>query len=173
VFLAKVVLDDGRGGGPLWRFDLVLALNSGEWFYKDRCVRTEVSLGKEVMTVPVNLNRREAATVVAALHLLAGNGVRVPNYPRTLVAGLACDVESDFELRYEADEDYVRELIDRIDEMALRGAQLCRRCAEQYPGRWQAKSGSAQCADCDRTITRYFVMGKAAAVARRTSRGLR
>jgi hypothetical protein len=125
------------------------------------------------MTVPVNLNRREAATVVAALHLLAGDGVRVPNYPRPLVAGLVSDAQWDYELRYEAEEDYVRELIDRIDEMALRGAQLCRRCAERYPGRWQAKSGTAQCADCDRIITRYFVIGKAAAVGRRTSRGLR
>jgi hypothetical protein len=123
--------------------------------------------------LPLNLNRREAATVVAALHLLAGDGVRVPNYPRPLVAGLVSDAQCDYELRYEADEDYVRELIDRIDDMALRGAQLCRRCVEQYPGRWQAKSGSAQCADCDRTITRYFVLGKAAAVGRRTSRGLR
>jgi hypothetical protein len=123
--------------------------------------------------LPLNLNRREAATVVAGLHLLAGDGVRVPNYPRTLVAGLVSDAQSDYELRYEADEDYVRELIDRIHEMALRGAQLCSRCAERYPGRWQAKSGSAQCADCDRNITRHFVMGKAAAVGRRTSRGLR
>jgi len=124
------------------------------------------------MSVPVNLNRREAATVVAGLHLLAGDGVRVPNYPRPLVAGLVPDAECDYELRYEADEDYVRELIDRIAEMAVRGAQLCRRCADRYPGRWQAKSGSAQCADCDRTVTRYFVMAKAAAVGRRTSRGL-
>jgi hypothetical protein len=121
----------------------------------------------------MDLNRREAATVVAGLHLLAGDGVRVANYPRTLVARLVSDAQSDYELRHEADEDYVRELIDRIDEMALRGAQLCRRCAERYPGRWQAKSGGAQCADCDRTITRYFVMAKAAAVGRRTSRGVR
>jgi hypothetical protein len=121
----------------------------------------------------VNLNRREAATVVAGLHLLAGDGVRVPNYPRTLVAGLVSDAQSDYELRYEADEDYVRELIDRINEMALRGAHLCRRCAERYPGKWQAKSGTAQCADCDRCVTRFFVMAKAAAVGRRTSRGLR
>src|SRR5438045_2029892 len=112
------------------------------------------------MSVPVNLNRREAATVVAGLRLLAGDGVRVPNYPRTLVAGLVSDAQSDYELRYEADEDYVRELIDRIDEMALRSAQLCGRCTEQYPGKWQAKSGTAQCTDCDRTIRRYFVMSK-------------
>ena len=88
------------------------------------------------MGVPVNLNRREAATVVAGLHPLAGDGVRVPNYPRTLVAGLVSDAQCDYELRCEADEDYVRELIERIDEMTLRSAQLCRRCADKHPGKW-------------------------------------
>ena len=38
----------------------------------------------------VILNRRESATVLAALQLLAGDGVRVSNYPCVLVAGL-CD----------------------------------------------------------------------------------
>jgi hypothetical protein len=50
VFLVKVVLGDGCEAA-LWRFDLELPLNSGEWFYKDRCVGTEVSLGKEVMSI--------------------------------------------------------------------------------------------------------------------------
>jgi hypothetical protein len=35
----------------LWSFDLVLALNGGQWFCKDRRLRTEVSLGKEVMSI--------------------------------------------------------------------------------------------------------------------------
>ncbi|MBV9081953.1 MAG: hypothetical protein JOZ62_04700 [Acidobacteriaceae bacterium] len=57
----------------------------------------------------VVLNRREAATVLAGLRLLAGDGVRVPNYPRPLLAELPLDVEPEYELRYEADEEYVRE----------------------------------------------------------------
>jgi hypothetical protein len=47
-----------------------------------------------------------------------------------------------------ADEEYVRELIDRIDEMSLRGVKLCNRCTEKYPGKWEGKLGKAQCADC-------------------------
>ena len=70
------------------------------------------------------------------------------------------------------DEDYVRELIDRIDAMSVRGAKLCGRCTEQHPGKWQAKSGKAQCSECERTVDRYFVLEKATAVARRTSRGV-
>ena len=31
-------------------------------------------------------------------------------------------------------EEYVRELIDRIDEMSLRGVKLCNRCTEKPPG---------------------------------------
>ena len=41
---------------------------------------------------------------------------------------------------------YVRELIDRIDEMSLRGAKLCVRCTETHPGEWEGKLGKAQCA---------------------------
>ncbi|MGH9631153.1 MAG: hypothetical protein ACRD7E_22845 [Bryobacteraceae bacterium] len=66
----------------------------------------------------VKLNRREAATVIAGLRLLAGDGVRVPNYPRLLIAGLGRYGEPNYELRYEADEDYVRELIERVESMA-------------------------------------------------------
>ena len=61
--------------------------------------------------MPINLNRREVATVIAGLHLLAGDGVRAPNYPRTLLATLAPDAQTEYELCYEADEEYVRELI--------------------------------------------------------------
>ena len=113
--------------------------------------------------MPIYLNRREVATVIAGLHLLAGDGVRAPNYPRTLLATLAPDAQTEYELCYEADEDYVRELIDRINEIAARGAQLCRRCTEKYACKWQSKSGSTQCGDCGRTVRRYFVITKSAA----------
>ena len=43
----------------------------------------------------VILNRRESATMIAGLRLLAGDGVRVPNYPHVLVAGL-CDETDPF-----------------------------------------------------------------------------
>ena len=62
----------------------------------------------------VILNRREAATVIAGLRLLAGDGVRVPHYAYTLVAGLCDETDPEYELRFEADEEYVRVLIDRI-----------------------------------------------------------
>jgi hypothetical protein len=35
----------------------------------------------------------------------------------------------------------------------------------------EGKPGKAQCADCERIVERHFVLQKAAAVARRTSRG--
>ena len=120
----------------------------------------------------VILNRREAATVIAGLRLLAGDGVHVPNYPCVLVAGLCDETDPEYDLRFDADEEYVRELIDRIDEMSLRGVRLCNRCAEKHPGKWQGKLGKAQCADCERNVERHFVLQKGAAVARRTSRGL-
>ena len=63
----------------------------------------------------VILNPRESATVIAGLRLLAGDGVRVPNYPCVLVAGLCDETDPEYELRFDADEEYVRELIDRID----------------------------------------------------------
>jgi len=121
----------------------------------------------------VILNRRESATVIAALRLLAGDAVRVPNYPCVLVAGLCDETDPEYELRFDADEEYVRELIDRIDGMSLRGVALCNRCTEKHPGKWQGKLGKAQCADCERNVERHFVLRKAAAVARRTSRGVR
>ena len=120
----------------------------------------------------VILNRRESATVIAGLRLLAGDGVRVPNHPHVLVAGMCDETEPEYDLRFEAAEDYVRELIDRIDEMSLRGVKLCNRCTEKHPGKWQGKLGRAQCADCERKVVRHFVLQKGAAVARRTSRGL-
>lgn len=119
----------------------------------------------------VILNNRELATVLAGLRLLAGDGVWAPNYPCVLVAGLCDETDPEYELRFDADEEYVRELIDRIDEMSLRGVKLCVRCTEKHPGKWQGKPGKAQCADCERTIERHFVLQKPFAVARRTSRG--
>src|SRR5215470_17844481 len=80
------------------------------------------------------LNRRESATVIAALRLLAGDGVRVPNYPSVLVAGLCDETDPAYELRFDADEEYVRELMDRIDGMSLRGVTLCNRCTKRHPG---------------------------------------
>jgi hypothetical protein len=69
-----------------------------------------------------------------------------------------CDeTEPEYDLRFEADEEYVRELIDRIDEMSLRGVTLCNGCTEKHPGKWQGKLGRAQCADCDRNVERHFV----------------
>jgi hypothetical protein len=118
----------------------------------------------------VILNRRESATVIAGLRLLAGAGVRVPNHPHVLVAGLCDETEPEYDLRFDADEEYVRELIDRIDEMSLRGVKLCNRCTEKHPGKWQGKRCMAQCADCERNVERHFVLRKGPAVARRTSR---
>jgi hypothetical protein len=48
------------------------------------------------------------------------------------VAGLCGETDPEYELRFEADEEYVRELIDRIDEMSLRGVKLCNRCTEKH-----------------------------------------
>ena len=45
--------------------------------------------------------------------------VRVPNYACVLVAGLCDETDPEYELRFDADEEYVRELIDWIDEMSL------------------------------------------------------
>jgi len=118
------------------------------------------------------LNHRESATVIAGLRLLAGDGVRVPNHPYVLVAGMCDETDPEYDLRLEADEEYVRELIDRIDEMSLRGVKLCKRCTEKHPGKWEGKPGKVQCADCERSIERHFVLQKGAAVARRTSRSV-
>jgi hypothetical protein len=60
--------------------------------------------------------------------------VRVPNHPCALVAGLCDETEPEYELRFDADEEYIRELIDRIDEMSLRGVKLWNRCTEKRPG---------------------------------------
>ena len=117
-------------------------------------------------------NRREAAAVIAGLRLLADDDVRVPNHPYALVVGLCDETEPEYELRFDADEDYIRELIDRIDEMSLCGVNLCNRCSERHPGKWQGKLGRTQCADCDRNVDRHFVLQKGGAVARRTSRGI-
>src|SRR5262249_34044118 len=65
--------------------------------------------------VSVILKRPASAKVIAGLRLLAGDGVRVPNYPCVVVAGLCDETDPEYELRFDADEEYVRELIDRID----------------------------------------------------------
>jgi lipocalin len=88
----------------------------------------------------VILNRSESAT---GLRLLAGDGMRVPNYPHVLVAGLCDETDPEYDLRFDADEEYIRELIDRIDEMSLRGVRLCNRCTEKHRGKWQEKAGKA------------------------------
>jgi hypothetical protein len=113
--------------------------------------------------VSLILNRHESATVIAGLRLLAGDGVRVPNYPHVLVAGMCDETEPEYDLRFDAGEEYVRELIDRIDAMSLPRVRMCNR---------QRKRGKAQCADCNRKVERHFVLQKGAAVARRTSRGI-
>src|SRR5215471_2013466 len=43
--------------------------------------------------------------------------------------------EPEYGLRFEPDEEYVLELIDRIDGMSLRGVILCDRCSEKHPGK--------------------------------------
>src|SRR5215831_7105743 len=54
--------------------------------------------------------------------------------------------DAEYDLRFDADEEYVRELIDRIDEMSFREVKLCSRCTAKHAGEWQAKPGRAQCA---------------------------
>jgi hypothetical protein len=98
--------------------------------------------------------------VIAGLRLLAGDGVRIANYPRVLVAGLCDETDPEYELRYGADEEYVRALIDRIDEMSLRGVKLCNRCAEKHPGKWEEKLGKAKCAECERNVERHLFCRK-------------
>ena len=91
---------------------------------------------------------------------------------RTYWFAASCDeTEPEYELRFDADDDYVRELIDRIDDMSLRGVKLCNRCTEKHPGcggKWQEKPGRAQCAECRAT----FRLQKAATVSRRIGRGV-
>jgi hypothetical protein len=58
--------------------------------------------------------------------------VRVPNNPCVLVAGLCDETDPEYELRFAADEEYIRELIDRVDKMSLRGVKLCNRCTEKH-----------------------------------------
>src|SRR5215475_4475527 len=134
-------------------------------------IRNECKQERRRCVVSVGLKRRDSATIIAGLRLLAGDGVRVANYPDVL-SGMCDETQPEYDLRFEADEEYVRELIDRIDEMSLRGVKLCNRCTETHPGQWEGILGKAQCADCERNIERNFVLHKGAAVAGRTSRGL-
>jgi len=54
--------------------------------------------------------------------------------------------DAEYDLRFDADENYLRELIDRIDGMSLRGVKLCNRCTEKHPGKWQGKLGRGRSA---------------------------
>ena len=47
----------------------------------------------------------------------------------------ATKTESAYDLRFDAYEEYVRELIDRIVGMSLRGVKLCNRWTEKHPGK--------------------------------------
>jgi hypothetical protein len=55
-------------------------------------------------------------------------------YPLVLVVGLCNETDPEFDVRFEADEEYVGDLIDRIEEMTLRGVKPCNRCTEKHPG---------------------------------------
>jgi hypothetical protein len=96
-----------------------------------------------------------------------GDGVRVRHYPCVLAAGLCDETDPEYEL---SDEEYIRELIDRIDGMSLRGVTLCVRCTERHPRKCEGKVGKAQCAEGDQKVEGHFDLLKA--VARRTSRGI-
>ena len=77
--------------------------------------RTEGTAAKKGGDIPVSviLNCRESATVIAGLRLPAGDGVRVPNYPNARVAGLCDETDPEYELRFDADEKYVRRCSSR------------------------------------------------------------
>jgi hypothetical protein len=119
----------------------------------------------------VILNRRESAMVIAWLRLLAVDGVRVPDYPYVLVPGLCDETDQEYELRFDADGEYIRKLIDRIDEMSLRGVKLCNR-DRKSSGEMGRDIRQVQSAACDRNVGRHFVLQKGAAVSWRTSRGI-
>ena len=117
------------------------------------------------------LNRRESATVIAGLRLLAGDGVRVSDYPY-LVAGLYDETDPEYELRFDADEEYIRELIDRIDEMSLPRSEAALPVHRKSTGEMARETGGAPCADCDRNVGRRFVLQKGAPVSWRTTSGI-
>src|SRR6516225_1011347 len=56
------------------------------------------------------------------------------------MAGLCGETDPEYELRFAADEEYVRELTDPIDEMSHRGVKLCNRCTEKHPGKGQVET---------------------------------
>jgi hypothetical protein len=78
--------------------------------------------------VSVILNRREAATVIAGLRLLADDGVRVPNCPYALVAGLRDETDPGYELRF-----------------------------EKHSGKWEGRLGKAERAESERNVERHSV----------------
>jgi hypothetical protein len=73
----------------------------------------------------VILNRGESATVLAALRLLPGDRVRSKLSARP--GGLSDEIDAEYDRRFDANEESVRELIDRIDEMSPRGGAF--RCS--------------------------------------------
>jgi len=80
--------------------------------------------------------------------------------------------DAEYDLRFDADEEYVSELIDRIDGMSLRGVTLCNRCTKSTPEvARKGKPGKAQCAECGRNVEQHFVCRRLR-VARRTRRGI-
>ena len=50
----------------------------------------------------------------------------------------------EYNLRFDADEEYVRELIDRIDEMSLRGVKRCDRCTEKREMAEETRQGAVR-----------------------------
>ena len=84
----------------------------------------------------VILNRQEAATVIAGFGFWLVT-VRVPHHTCALVAGVCDETDPEYALRFDADEEYVRELIDRIVEMSFRGVKLCSRCTAKHTGKWK------------------------------------
>jgi hypothetical protein len=64
--------------------------------------------------------------------------------------------DAEYDLRFDADEEYVSELIDRVDGMSLRGVELCNATGtpKRLLGSGQGRLGKAQCADCERNRAR-------------------
>ena len=59
--------------------------------------------------------------------------------------GLCDETDPEYDLRFDADEEYVRELIDRIEGMSLRRVKLCNRRTRKAP--WEVGKGTWQGAE--------------------------
>jgi hypothetical protein len=81
------------------------------------------------------------------------DGLPVPNYPCVLMAVSCNETDPEYELRFDADEEYLLELIDRIDEMSLRGVKLCKRFTEMHPGKWQGNSARRSARTASRMLS--------------------